>query len=167
MVPPRGTLTHRDEPRSTRSAGSHAQVAGQLVPQPGPTVDPPGNWQSSGFSVNMQSCIPGHGSIQSEETQASPFLSRWQEVRGAMTCSLPQRDSHSMPRATGSVTMAHRAGPSIPAGKSSSPGTHRARWLPLPVYQAHGEAVASVTDQHHVRGDETNVFGSECDPRCV
>lgn len=118
MVPPRGTLTHRDEPRSTRSAGSHAQVAGQLVPQPGPTVDPPGNWQSSGFSVNMQSCIPGHGSIQSEETQASPFLSRWQEVRGAMTCSLPQRDSHSMPQATGSVTIAHRAGPRMhPCGK--------------------------------------------------
>lgn len=55
LVPPRGTLTYMDEPRSIGSAGSHAHVAGQLVPQPGPAVqaslavDPTGNWQSSGF----------------------------------------------------------------------------------------------------------------------
>lgn len=69
LVPPRGTLTYMDEPCSPGSAGSCAQVAGQLVPQPGPAAqsslaaDPPGNRPSLRFSVSMQSCVPGTGSV--------------------------------------------------------------------------------------------------------
>ena len=95
LATPRGILTHTDVSSSTGSAGPHAQVAGRLVSQPGPAVDPMQRWQPLSFSVSEPELSSWSRLPRIPRGPAGPFLYSRQEAQGAITYSFRQRNRHS------------------------------------------------------------------------